>query len=348
MAVLAVLAVVGAAWAGQDKTSDEPQKITLALDLDDGSHVIGVPGIESIPVQTSYAKMGIQLKEILTIRIAEDHEKASVDLRNGDKLKGVITLEPIKLETIFGKVSIKIEHIKEIRVVLSGGALNHGLVLHYSFDKDEGGKVVDESGMGNDGYWVGVPMYEAGIKGQAARFRSKDTYIVSSSHRLNMNGWREATVSVWVSLNDYTSYGHIINRGTISTYEPGTFELAVGRLYGSGLLAVRSSATGSAADYMSRDAANLSLHRWYHLVMTYDGAMLRYYIDGQIDKEVPVKDRNVPLWDGPDTKLVIGSISRLPFINWTDMFFNGLIDEVSIFDRALSDSEVKQIYNAQR
>ena len=120
MAVLAVLAVVGEAWAGLDETSDEPQKLTLALDLDDGSHVIGVPDIESVPIQTSYAKMDIQLKQILTIRIEEDHEMASIDLRNGDKLKGVITLEPIKLETIFGKVKIGVEHIRELRVVPSG------------------------------------------------------------------------------------------------------------------------------------------------------------------------------------------------------------------------------------
>ena len=117
MVIFSAMAMIGPAWAGNDK---EESQCCLALDLDDGSHVTGVPGIESIPLQTSYAKMDIQLKEILTIRIEEDHEKASIDLRNGDKLKGVISLEPIKLETVFGTVKIGVEHIRKIDVVLSG------------------------------------------------------------------------------------------------------------------------------------------------------------------------------------------------------------------------------------
>ena len=102
MAVSSAMALVGTAWAGKDK--EEPQ-LRLELDLVDGSHIIGTPDIESVPVQTSYAKMDIDLKQILTIKIAEDHENASIDLRNGDKLKGVINLEPIKLETVFGNVA---------------------------------------------------------------------------------------------------------------------------------------------------------------------------------------------------------------------------------------------------
>jgi hypothetical protein len=36
-------------------------------------------------------------------------------------------------------------------------------------------------------------------------------------------------------------------------------------------------------------------------------------------------------------------MSRLPFINWSDMFFNGAVDEVRIYKRALSEDEIKQI-----
>ena len=56
--LLTTTALVGTAWAGKDK--EEPQ-LRLELDLVDGSRIAGVPGIESVPVETSYAKMDVQL-----------------------------------------------------------------------------------------------------------------------------------------------------------------------------------------------------------------------------------------------------------------------------------------------
>lgn len=57
MMTLSALLFLDTASAGEDKKA-EPQ-LRLEVDLVDGSHIIGVPGIESVPVQTSYAKMGM-------------------------------------------------------------------------------------------------------------------------------------------------------------------------------------------------------------------------------------------------------------------------------------------------
>ena len=98
--------------------------LRLAIDLVDGSHVIGVPRIKSIPVQTSYSKMDIPLTQIVSIKIHDDHEMASIDLKNGDKLKGVLDLMPLELETLFGKASIGIEHVQGFRIkTLTGVSL---------------------------------------------------------------------------------------------------------------------------------------------------------------------------------------------------------------------------------
>jgi len=104
----------------------EPSALTvtplrLAIDLVDGSHVIGVPRIKSIPVQTAYAKMDIPLKQVRSITIENDHEGASFELQNGDKLKGILDLKPLELETIFGKVSISIEHVQSLRIKIRTG-----------------------------------------------------------------------------------------------------------------------------------------------------------------------------------------------------------------------------------
>ena len=90
--------------------------LILAIDLVDGSRIIGVPRITSVPVQTSYAKMDIPLEEIVSIRIEDDNEGASFGLVNGDKLRGVLDLEALELEAIFGKVSVGIEHVQSLRI----------------------------------------------------------------------------------------------------------------------------------------------------------------------------------------------------------------------------------------
>jgi hypothetical protein len=56
--VLSAMTLAGTAWSGKDK--EEPQ-LRLELDLVDGSQISGTPGIESVPVQTSYARMDIPL-----------------------------------------------------------------------------------------------------------------------------------------------------------------------------------------------------------------------------------------------------------------------------------------------
>lgn len=122
-AVWLALTLTGAAWARGEKAVP---RLRLELDLVDGSHIVGTPDIESVPVQTSYARMDVGLKGLSAIRMEADHETAALDLRNGDKIKGVVSLGPIKLETVFGNVSVGVEHIRNLRVISAGDALPPG------------------------------------------------------------------------------------------------------------------------------------------------------------------------------------------------------------------------------
>jgi len=100
--------------------------VRLALDLDDGSHVIGSPTIGSIPVQTSFATLNIPLKVIQIISFGAGADAATIKLQNGDKVTGGVHLGPVGMETVFGDVSIPMEHIRGVRVFLSGGSLPEG------------------------------------------------------------------------------------------------------------------------------------------------------------------------------------------------------------------------------
>jgi hypothetical protein len=125
---LSLVALIAAGRAGVARAGEEdgePQP-ALALDLVDGSRLVGTPLFESVPLQTPYAKFDLFLTQVAVIRIVDDHETAEVDLRNGDRLKGVIDLKHIELKTAFGKFAVDSVHIRELRVTLCNGTLPAG------------------------------------------------------------------------------------------------------------------------------------------------------------------------------------------------------------------------------
>src|SRR5262249_13194052 len=84
----------------------------------------------------------------------------------------------------------------------------------------------------------------------------------------------------------------------------------------------------------------VSVGDWHHLVATFDGTTKALYLDGvQVDSRTvasPLAYENVPLLIGEDTN------NNGP----AGLKFNGLIDEASIYGRALSIGEIQSIYNA--
>ncbi|TWU58384.1 LamG-like jellyroll fold domain-containing protein [Rubripirellula reticaptiva] len=82
--------------------------------------------------------------------------------------------------------------------------------------------------------------------------------------------------------------------------------------------------------------ASLPLSTWRHIVVTADGDHLRFYEDGQLVSSVSCKPiaraANETLWFGTDA----GGRGQ----------WNGRIDELALFDKALSESEIAELYQA--
>lgn len=107
------------------EANGQGQSLRLMIDLADGSRVVGVPNIVSIPVQTAYAKLDIDLKHVRIITMEKDHELAVFEMKNGDRIKGAMLLKTLDLKTAFGKVSVGVDQIDKI-AVLTGGSLPLG------------------------------------------------------------------------------------------------------------------------------------------------------------------------------------------------------------------------------
>jgi Concanavalin A-like lectin/glucanases superfamily len=83
----------------------------------------------------------------------------------------------------------------------------------------------------------------------------------------------------------------------------------------------------------------VQLETWYHAAMTYDGAVLKLYVNGALDGSLSVTGSIIRT--SQPVRIGGGSPDGL-----AKYFFQGLIDEADIFDRALTDAEVQAIYQA--
>lgn len=313
--------------AAQPETN---QTLRLAIDLVDGSFIIGIPAIKSVPIQTAYAKMDIPLKQIRIIRIGDDHEAASFELLNGDKLKGIMDLKSIELETILGNVHLSPEYVTKAEVHRGGVIpLPHNLkkdvVLHYSCN-DSGPRVWDNSGNANHAIADGLRHTSLGKLGGCYVFEGDGLYI-EAKHPTNLpTGDNDRTVMLWFRTS--SSIGQIC----LFSYGGKTSNRAFGASINSQKIYVNAWMNGFFAGSKVTD------NEWHHLAVVHVKSKGRTcYIDGVLSgfhQGSVNTEPGTPFWVG---KWVI------PL-----EYFKGQIDEVLVFKKALPEKDVKQLYDLQK
>lgn len=331
--------------AGEKGTENQPLK--LAVDLVDGSHVIGVPSVTSLDVRTPFADMNLPLKIVQEITFGGEEGKARITLQNGDALSASLNAKSLGLNTLFGAVDVPLSIVKGLYA--ASGDAAPGLVLYYTFDKDRDGKVIDQGGRGFNGTISGNVLYEKSFKGKAARFTAKNSYIVCEAKELNMNGWRQVTVSAWVLFRKLTTYACVLSRGAVTEDRVNGVTLFAGGTYGGSwyhnMFRVLKGEKAEDVYGVRFQGTYPKLGKWYHMAGTYDGKNLCLYVDGELDASREVPDDELGISDNPANKLVIGTEGAQSRINsWEDMYVDGLVDEVRVYNRCLSREEIKGLY----
>jgi Concanavalin A-like lectin/glucanases superfamily len=218
----------------------------------------------------------------------------------------------------------------------TGGAPNpNGLVLYLPFDKpDDGGVIHDESGAGNDGNVSGAQWVAEGKFGGAYQFRITnltERIVIPNSDTLNPDS---ITMSVWIKAADKDGFwNRIMDKDYRNSYclDLGG-DTAIDNWH-RGRLEFETSRGEIPSNRVLNDG------QWHHVAATYDGKAVRSYIDGVVNGH-PVKNPG-PLkkstWD-----LCIGN-SVVDYGTGEFLAFDGLIDEVRIYNRALSPDEIKTL-----
>lgn len=215
---------------------------------------------------------------------------------------------------------------------------DYGLVLFLKFDEGTGSTVADSSGNGNTGSWSGTgPRWGTRAGGGAGVFNGSDDQIsisnspsITLTNSVSLSFWFERTAN-WSEAFSYRGLvlkPYYMGFGTLIewyTDNPTNWNITSG--------GVRSTVTGPTT----------TINTWYHSVGTYDYATgeMKYYIDGQLVGSRNIGSRKTIDLSTSSVRIGYGPSSNSPY-------FPGLIDDIRIYNRALSAAEVTAIYNAEK
>ena len=211
-----------------------------------------------------------------------------------------------------------------------GPPIEDGLVGYWKLDDT---RFLDSSGYGNPANtcYDGCPTLAPGVRGMAADFHDAEGLEVGTVAPLSGLS-QSLTLAAWVNLRSFTDYGVVISTDRDCCETQNGFSLWASLFQLQARMHLWNQSSTAVGPVI------LPTNTWVFLVGTYDGQTAALYADGVIQTTVTHADaiglpHSYPLRIGHPGYDFGGGL-------------DGLVDEVMIFDRALSDAEITTIYTA--
>lgn len=205
-------------------------------------------------------------------------------------------------------------------------------IAHWTFDEMSGTTLHDSAGT-NHGTIYGAA-WTTGIIGGALNFDGINDYV-NCGNGASLDSMAAITLSAWIYVDEWKlgEAARIISK----RYHPyNSYELGIDTSLGyPNIAAVYYCQNGNSNTHSPQ--GSISLNKWMHIAATNTGTQQKIYVDGQQVASYninsgPIRDTDINLW--------IGRVSG----GYVSSAFDGLIDDVRIYDYALSDSDVSHLY----
>mgnify|MGYP000996687515 CR=1 FL=1 len=205
-------------------------------------------------------------------------------------------------------------------------------VGYWKFDEGYGTTVYDSSGFGNNGTITGAAWTNNGKFGKALSFDGADDYVNCGGINNFKFGSGNFTISAWIKTSGGSpDWAGILWKGKVNNPEP-YYEPSYS-----------FSKDGSADNYFFHSGhwsdrayfGSIEDNKWHYLVGVVDSGISKAYLDGVLKSQSTATNSDY------DTAFNIGK-------GVMNRVFKGLIDEVKIYNYALSEEEIKMEYNQGR
>ncbi len=222
--------------------------------------------------------------------------------------------------------SVELQNAVAIKCVPSAPySLPDGCIAFYPFE----GNAVDRSYNGNNGTIHNASTVD-GRFGQALYFNDRGSFVIVP-HSFSLTAVSGLSISAWVK-TEYArtevdagySWNGIVHKGGYNNYWGLGIDMA-----GGGYFALYKT-------FLECNANYLHLNDWNHILGTWDGAVMRCYINGVLQPFTKEVVSPIPVMQ-LDPELIIGADIDGPR-------FEGIIDEVMIFNCGLNAAAVDSIY----
>ena len=204
--------------------------------------------------------------------------------------------------------------------------IGSSLIAHYTFDTLS---VIDSSRNHHDGKLNGAKM-ATGLFSRALQFDGVNDFVDAGT--FDVNG-REITLSAWIKADDFDTHdARIISKAKGTAEQDHYWMLSTIKKSGSIKPRFRLKTNGKTTTLIGK--RDLPVGKWVHVAATYDGSSMRIYLDGTL----------------------MGSVKKSGFISTNSSVavrmgdnpkggraFDGTIDDVRVYSRALSASELANL-----
>lgn len=254
------------------------------------------------------------------------------------------TVTPSFSNYIFSPVQLDYSNVtaNQTNQDFTGLNMSADLVAYWPFD----GNANDMSGKGFHGTENGGIQYTSGVKGQAAKFDGIDDWIdIGTNHPFTNESGEFTIISWYYGIGDYTrsDYNGLVN--LLKDINPEGAQITFGALWEN----QQHFACFNLSDYRnSTHAGNYgygytkseaSVNTWIFLVGTLKNSVFKLYLNG-----------NLVASDSSSQSLMVKG-GKLKFGFHSDVYpnrFKGMADEIRIYNRALSESDIKILYDATK
>jgi Concanavalin A-like lectin/glucanases superfamily len=217
--------------------------------------------------------------------------------------------------------------------------VREGLIAEYRFDEAAGRMAVDSSGHHMHGRLEGHPQWVKGYYSNGLQFDGVSDYVyIGNQDILELTHY---TLTAWVRTNGRTKdpeRQEILEKAGAYwlNIRNDSHMLRAGGFFGG----CRGTPYWTYLD----TATSIPLQTWFHVASTYDGTTLRIFLNGVLSVS---KTEGRPPCTTNRRLLILGA-KKTEEDAPAEAFFSGILDEVRLYSRALSQVEIQEVMQASR